>query len=129
MNFNIANFGTLCANVSSRVGCLSWIARGRGLTVTFARVLVQARVSGPGAPPTNTGAFVPALTVSLLLYASRLQELGFPSASERNRIGHFLSAATSQRFEVYVSQWYRTQSPLRILALPRQALIELLGGS
>ena len=28
--------------------------RGRGLTITFARVLVRALVDGPGSPPTNT---------------------------------------------------------------------------
>ena len=85
----VSNSIACAQNVSSRVGCLCLIARGRGPTVTFASVLVQARVSGPGAPPTNTCAFVPALTVSLLLFSSRLRELGFPSASKSNRIGRF----------------------------------------
>ena len=52
--------------------------------MTFASVLVQARVSGPGAPPTNTSTIVPALTLSLLLDAS----LGFPSASKSNMAAH-----------------------------------------
>ena len=34
--------------------CASWFKESRGLTFTFARVLVRAHVDGPGSQPTNT---------------------------------------------------------------------------
>ena len=117
----IVNF--LFSSSTFGVTCLYHVARGRGLTITSARIFVQPQCSGPSDSPTTS--CVLSCPVEVCVWRSMhhgLRNWAIPLASTSTKTGHLYSVTTSWRFLVHLLGVRTVITPLgRSLAAPRQA--------
>ena len=116
-NRNTSAFITIYLHCCQRID-----TRGRGLTVSSARVLVQALVGGPGISPTSKSASCPRAPCLCDSMHHGGKNWAIPRASTK-----WISDITCWRRSSHVPDSYRIHSFARILVLPRRRLPKLHG--